>query len=52
MSSSLEQAGYAYRYMTSTSSHDLSPFASSDWPTTMRWMWKGYSLPHYEAAAP
>jgi len=50
MSASLMQAGYAYRYMKSTTSHDLTPWASYEMPNTLRWLWRGYSLPHYEAA--
>jgi enterochelin esterase family protein len=48
MAASLMQAGYHHRYIHSTSSHDLSPFATSGFPDVLRWMWRGYSLPHYE----
>jgi enterochelin esterase-like enzyme len=50
MSASLAQAGYAYRYAKSDTSHDLRPYSTNDFPAAMRWMWRGYSLPHYEAA--
>jgi enterochelin esterase family protein len=48
MSASLMEAGYPYRYMKSTTSHDLQPWASGGFPDTLRWIWRGYSLPHYE----
>jgi hypothetical protein len=47
MAESLEEAGYPYRYMKSTTSHDPRPFASSDFPDGLRWLWRGYRLPHY-----
>ncbi len=49
MSASLQTAGYANRYMKSTTTHNLTPWASNDFPDALRWMWRGYSLPHYEA---
>jgi enterochelin esterase family protein len=49
MAANLETAGYAYRYMTSTTSHDPNPWATGDFPEAMRWLWRGYTLPHYEA---
>jgi enterochelin esterase-like enzyme len=49
MAASLQQAQYAYRYMKSSTSHDLAPWSTSDAPDALRWLWRGYSLPHYEA---
>jgi enterochelin esterase family protein len=46
MAEGLEEAGYAFRYMVSTTSHDPNPWASGDFPEAMRWLWRGYTLPH------
>jgi hypothetical protein len=48
MAASLETAGYAYRYLKSDTTHDPSPYSTSDFPNALRWLWRGYTLPHYE----
>jgi hypothetical protein len=47
MAANLETAGYAHRYLKSETTHDPKPYATSDFPAAMRWLWKGYTLPHY-----
>jgi enterochelin esterase family protein len=44
---SLETAGYHYRYMRNGGSHDPSPWGTYDFANAMRWLWRGYTLPHY-----
>ncbi len=48
MAMSFMTAGYPYRYMKSTTSHDPRPFSTYDFPEAMRWLWRGYTLPHYD----
>jgi enterochelin esterase family protein len=48
MAASLDTAGYHYRYFHSTTNHNLTPFATSAFPDMLRWLWRGYTLPHYE----
>lgn len=52
MADALETAGYHYRYFHSTTNHNLTPFATSAYPDMLRWLWRGYTLPHYGQAAP
>jgi enterochelin esterase-like enzyme len=47
MAMSLTTAGYPYRYMKSTTQHGPTKWHIVDFPAAMRWLWKGYSLPHY-----
>jgi enterochelin esterase family protein len=47
MADALETAGYHYRYFHSTTNHNLTPFATSAYPDMLRWLWRGYTLPHY-----
>jgi enterochelin esterase family protein len=51
MAESLEEAGYVYRYMSGEGSHDPRPWASADLPAALRWLWRGYTLPHYETGS-
>jgi hypothetical protein len=45
---SLETAGYHYRYMRNGGSHDPAPWGTYDFANALRWLWRGYSLPHYD----
>jgi enterochelin esterase family protein len=47
MAMSLQTAGYHYRYFHSTSNHNLTPFSTMAFPDMLRWLWRGYTLPHY-----
>jgi gluconolactonase len=47
IAANLDTAGYVYRYMKSTTTHDPKPWATADFPDAMRWLWRGYTLPHY-----
>lgn len=47
MAASLETAGYSYRYQSGTGTHDPDPWATYDFPDALRWLWTGYTLPHY-----
>lgn len=44
---SLETAGYHYRYMQNGGSHDVGPWGTYDIANALRWLWRGYTLPHY-----
>ncbi|HEX2880205.1 MAG TPA: alpha/beta hydrolase-fold protein [Polyangiaceae bacterium] len=46
---SLETAGYHYRYMQNGGSHDVGPWGTYDIANALRWLWRGYTLPHYDA---
>jgi enterochelin esterase family protein len=52
MAEALDTAGYHYRYFHSTTNHNLTPFATSAYPDMLRWLWRGYTLPHYGQVAP
>jgi enterochelin esterase family protein len=47
MAQSLQEAAYPYRYMKSTTQHGPTMWHTADFPDALRWLWKGYSLPHY-----
>jgi enterochelin esterase family protein len=47
MSETFASAGYPYRYMKSNTDHGPSEWHTADFPAAMRWLWKGYTLPHY-----
>jgi enterochelin esterase family protein len=47
MADSFTMADYAYRYMKSTTDHGPTKWHIVDFPDAMRWLWKGYTLPHY-----
>jgi enterochelin esterase-like enzyme len=47
MSETLEARGYPYRYMRSDTDHGPTKWHTGDFPAAMRWLWKGYTLPHY-----
>jgi enterochelin esterase-like enzyme len=47
MSETFTTAGYPYRYMKSSTQHGPTDWHSADFPAAMRWLWKGYTLPHY-----
>ena len=49
MAESLTMASYPYRYMKSTTMHGPTKWHVVDFPVAMRWLWKGYTLPHYAA---
>lgn len=51
MAESLETAQYHYRYFHSTTNHSLTPYATSAFPDMLRWLWRGYTLPHYAPEA-
>lgn len=44
---SLETAGYHYRYMRNGGTHDPKPWGTYDVANALRWLWRGYTLPHY-----
>ena len=47
MSETLTSEGYPYRYMRSDTEHGPTKWHTGDFPAAMRWLWKGYTLPHY-----
>ncbi len=47
MADSLTTAAYPYRYMKSTTQHGPTMWHFNDFPDGLRWLWKGYTLPHY-----
>jgi enterochelin esterase family protein len=47
MADSLMTAMYHFRYFHSTSNHNLTPFSTAAFPDMLRWLWRGYTLPHY-----
>lgn len=47
MAESLTTAGYPYRYMKSVTNHGPSQWHFNDFPVALRWLWRGYTLPHY-----
>jgi enterochelin esterase family protein len=47
MAASLMTAGYPYRFMKSTTQHGPTMWHFNDFPDGLRWLWKGYTLPHY-----
>lgn len=47
MAESLTEAMYHYRYLKSTTDHGPSKFHIVDFPPALRWLWRGYTLPHY-----
>jgi enterochelin esterase-like enzyme len=47
MAASLTTAGYPYRYMKSSTQHGPTMWHFNDFPDGLRWLWKGYTLPHY-----
>lgn len=47
MAETLTEAMYPYRYMKSTTNHGPSNWHRVDFPSALRWIWKGYTLPHY-----
>ena len=48
MAAALEKAGYPYRYVKNGGSHDPRPWGTADFANVLRWLWRGYSLPHYD----
>jgi enterochelin esterase-like enzyme len=49
MAESLTEAGYPYRCMKSSTNHGPSNWHRNDFPDALRWLWRGYTLPHYPA---
>jgi enterochelin esterase family protein len=47
MAEALDAAGYPYRYMRGEGTHDPKPWDTMDFPDALRWLWRGYTLPHY-----
>jgi enterochelin esterase-like enzyme len=47
MAASLTEAQYPYRYMKSSTQHGPTQWHFNDFPAGMRWLWRGYTLPHY-----
>jgi enterochelin esterase family protein len=47
MAESLTTAMYHYRYLKSTTDHGPTKYHIVDFPAALRWLWRGYSLPHY-----
>ncbi|HVY32148.1 MAG TPA: alpha/beta hydrolase-fold protein [Polyangiaceae bacterium] len=47
MADSLTKAMYPYRFMKSTTQHGPTMWHFNDFPDGLRWLWKGYTLPHY-----
>jgi Protein of unknown function (DUF1587) len=49
MADSLTTAAYPYRYMKSSTQHGPTMWHFNDFPDGLRWLWKGYTLPQYDA---
>lgn len=47
MAASLTEAQYPYRYMKSSTQHGPTQWHFNDFPAGLRWLWRGYTLPHY-----
>jgi enterochelin esterase family protein len=47
MAESLTEAQYPYRYMKSNTDHGPTRWHFNDFPAGLRWLWRGYTLPHY-----
>lgn len=47
MADSFTKAMYPYRFMKSTTQHGPTMWHFNDFPDGLRWLWKGYTLPHY-----
>lgn len=50
MADSLTKAMYPYRFMKSSTQHGPTQWHFNDFPDGLRWLWKGYTLPHYAIA--
>ena len=50
MADSLAKAMYPYRFMKSSTQHGPTQWHFNDFPDGLRWLWKGYTLPHYAIA--
>ena len=48
LAAALETAGYPYHYVKNGGSHDPRPWCTADFANVLRWLWRGYSLPHYD----
>jgi enterochelin esterase family protein len=49
MADSFTKAMYPYRFMKSSTQHGPTMWHFNDFPDGLRWLWKGYTLPHYAA---
>ena len=49
MAATLQETAYPYRYMKSSTNHGPTEWHRNDFPAALRWLWKGYTLPHYPA---
>jgi enterochelin esterase-like enzyme len=47
MAATLTATSYPYRFMKSSTEHGPTKWHFGDFPAAMRWLWRGYSLPHY-----
>lgn len=47
MAATFTTAGYPYRYMKSSTQHGPTQWHFNDFPEGLRWLWRGYTLPHY-----
>jgi enterochelin esterase-like enzyme len=47
MAATLTTAGYPYRYLKSSTQHGPTQWHFNDFPDGLRWLWRGYTLPHY-----
>jgi len=48
MAMALETAGYPYRYVRHGGSHGPDKWVTYEYPNALRWLWRGYTLPHYQ----
>lgn len=47
MADTLTSQGYQYRYEKSSTQHGPTMWHFNDFPAGLRWLWRGYTLPHY-----
>lgn len=47
MAATFTTAGYPYRYLKSSTQHGPTQWHFNDFPEGLRWLWRGYTLPHY-----
>ncbi len=47
MAETLTEAQYPYRYLKSSTGHGPTRWHYNDFPEGLRWLWRGYTLPHY-----
>ena len=45
MADALGERGYGYRFRSGAGGHFPPVQAQADFPSALRWLWKGYALP-------